>query len=113
MKIDIFNHFFPARFYEKVMAVAPEHKDLGKRVRNIPCLVDLDVRFKIMDEFGAYCQLLSLPGPPTEVFAGPDVSPELARIGNDGLAELVAKYPDRFPGFIASLPMNNPEAAVA
>ncbi|HCQ02789.1 MAG TPA: amidohydrolase [Candidatus Latescibacteria bacterium] len=113
MKIDIFNHFFPARFYEKVMEVAPEHKDLGKRVRNIPCLVDLDVRFKIMDEFGAYCQLLSLPGPPTEVFAGPDVSPELARIGNDGLAELVAKYPDRFPGFIASLPMNNPEAAVA
>jgi len=24
----------------------------------------------------------------------------------------VEKYPDRFPGFIASMPMNNPEAAV-
>jgi aminocarboxymuconate-semialdehyde decarboxylase len=29
------------------------------------------------------------------------------------MAEYVAKYPDRFPGFIASLPMNNPEAVVA
>ncbi len=32
--------------------------------------------------------------------------------GNDGPAELVAKYPDRFPGYAASLPMNAPEAAV-
>jgi aminocarboxymuconate-semialdehyde decarboxylase len=28
------------------------------------------------------------------------------------MAEVVAKHPDRFPGFVASLPMNNPEAAL-
>src|SRR5581483_9986557 len=36
---------------------------------------------------------------------------ELAQLANDGLAELVAKYPKRFLRFIAGLPMNNPEAA--
>ncbi len=43
----------------------------------------------------------------------PEDSPELAQIGNDGMAELVGKHPDRFPSFVASLPMNNPEAAIA
>jgi predicted TIM-barrel fold metal-dependent hydrolase len=36
----------------------------------------------------------------------------LARIANDGFAELVAKHPDRFIGFVASLPMNNPAESV-
>jgi len=44
--------------------------------------------------------------------AGPEKSPEFAKIANDGLAEYVDKYPDRFPAFIASLPMNNPDAAL-
>jgi predicted TIM-barrel fold metal-dependent hydrolase len=33
----------------------------------------------------------------------------MARLANDGMAGLVARHPDRFPGFIASLPMNDPE----
>ena len=33
-------------------------------------------------------------------------------MANDGLAELVRQYPDRFIGFIASLPMNNPEESL-
>jgi predicted TIM-barrel fold metal-dependent hydrolase len=46
-----------------------------------------------------------------EILAGPDKSPQLAKEGNDGLAELVQKH-DRFLGFSASLPMNNPDAAL-
>src|SRR5262249_51701393 len=42
-----------------------------------------------------------------------DETPELARIANDGLAELCRLHPDRFPTFIASLPMNNIEASLA
>ena len=112
MKIDIFNHIFPTGYFEKMMEVAPTHSDLGKRVRNVPMLMDLDRRFEVMDGFDDYCQILSIAGPPTEVLCGPDVAPELARRGNDDMAELVAKHPDRFPGFTASLPMNNPEAAL-
>src|SRR5260370_8601166 len=47
-----------------------------------------------------------------EAFGDAKHSPELAQLANDGLAELVLKHPDRFPGFVAGLPMNNPKAAV-
>ncbi len=112
MKIDIYNHIFPKGYFDRMIEVAPQHRDMGKRVRAIPILVDLDLRFQVMDKFGDYCQILSLASPPLEVLAEPDVSPELARRANDGMAELVEKHRDRFPGFVASLPMNNPAAAI-
>ncbi len=112
MKIDIFNHIFPQRYFDRLMEVAGNYKDMGKRVRDIPILTDLDIRFKVMDSFGEYQQILSLASPPIEVIA-PDHSVELARIANDGMAEIVQKHPDRFPGFVASLPLNDPEAALA
>lgn len=112
-KIDIFNHIFPKGYFDKMMEVAPSHADMGKRVRNIPVLVDLDLRFRQMDEFGDYRQVLSAASPPLEVLAGPDVTPDLAKAANDGMAELCEKYPDRFCSFTASLPMNNMDAALA
>ncbi len=113
MKIDIFNHIFPRKFYDKMMEVAPNHKDIGKRVRAIPVIVELEERFRVMDQFEDYVQVICLPNPPLEVLGEPAVSAELAIVANDGMAEYVARYPDRFPAFIASLPMNNPDAAVA
>src|SRR5689334_18036009 len=110
MKIDMFNHFFPKRFFDEF--ISPGGKDIVKRMLHIPSIVDLDQRFKIMDEFGDYSQVLSLPMPQIEYLAGPDKSPEVARLANDGLAELVQKYPKRFPAFVASLPMNNPTESV-
>ncbi len=85
---------------------------MQKRVREIPLMVDLDLRFRMMDRFEDYVQVLSLAAPPIEAYGGPQETPELAAIANDGMAELVARFPSRFPGFIASLPMNNPEASV-
>jgi uncharacterized protein len=111
VKIDIFNHILPPRFFAEFLKVAPGLKDMGKRSRNIPTMVDLDARFRMMDEFGEYSQVLSLASPPIESFAGPEMSPSLASMANDGMAELVARYPDRFPGFVAALPMNHPSAA--
>jgi predicted TIM-barrel fold metal-dependent hydrolase len=113
MKIDIFNHIFPRIFYDKMMEIAPNLVDLGKRVRGVPVLFDLDARFRTMDQFDDYAQVICMPGPPLEVMAGPDLTPELAKAANDGMAEYVAKYPDRFPGFIASMPMNDPDAVAA
>ena len=113
MKIDIFNHIFPKKYFDKMVEVAPNGADMHKRVRSIPCIVDLDERFRIMDKFDDYCQVICLPSPPVEVFGPPPLSGELAKIANDGMAELVGKYPDRFPAFIASLPMNDPEQLLA
>ena len=111
-KIDVFNHIYPASYYTRLMRVAPDYKDIGKRMRNIPMLADLDVRFRVMDLFGDYQQVLSLPTPPLEAFAAMTDVADLARAANDGMAELVARHPDRFPAFVASLPLNDPDAAV-
>ena len=43
--------------------------------------------------------------------ARPEQAPEFARVANDGLAELCAKYPDRFAGSVGALPMSAPDAA--
>ena len=113
MKLDIFNHIFPKPFFDKMVSMAPNAKDINKRVRNIPCIVDLDERFRIMDMFDDYAQIICIASPSIENFGPPPVSTDLARLANDGMAELVSKYPERFPGFIASLPMNDPEGLLA
>ena len=113
MKIDIFNHIFPKTYFDKMVKVAPNGKDMHKRVRNIPCIVDLDERFRIMDMFDEYAQIICLGSPPIEVFGPPPISTDMAKLANDGMAELVQKYPERFPGFIASLPMNDPEGLLS
>jgi uncharacterized protein len=109
VKLDIFNHIFPQAYYDRMLAVVPDGRDMNKRVRAIPSIVDLDERFRIMDKFDDYAQVICLPQPPIESLAGPAGAAELARLGNDGMAQLVAKHPDRFPAFIAGLAMNNPE----
>jgi len=57
--------------------------------------------------------VLSLANPPLELVAGPDVTPELARLANDALAEICVRHADYFPAFVAALPMNNIDAAIA
>ncbi|HLC43288.1 MAG TPA: amidohydrolase family protein [Methylomirabilota bacterium] len=112
MKIDIFPHIFPKPFYERMLAVAGKSAYMQKRVREIPVMIDLDQRFRVMDRYEGYVQVLTLSSPPIEALGPPKETPELASLANDGMAELVTKHPDRFPGFVASLPMNNPAAAV-
>jgi predicted TIM-barrel fold metal-dependent hydrolase len=109
MKIDIFTHIFPKTYFDRMVKVAPKGKDMHKRVRNIPSIVNLEERFRIMDMFKDYAQVICLGSPPIEAFGPPPISTDMAKLANDGMAELVQKYPDRFPGFIASLPMNDPE----
>ena len=61
----------------------------------------------MMDMFDEYAQVICLAGPPVENFCAPKLACELAKIANDEQAALVARYPDRFKGFIACLPMND------
>jgi uncharacterized protein len=107
-KVDIFNHVMPRKFFERI----GDYKDIGKRMREVPMLHDLDERFRVMDRFPDYVQVLSAGMPPIEALAGPAGSPELAVICNDGMAELCERYPDRFPTFIASLALNNPDSCL-
>ncbi len=112
LKIDVFPHILPRRFFDRLLEVAPRSGLMVKRVSNIPVMIDLDRRFEIMDRHDGYRQVLTLAAPPLEAIAGPDVTPDLAKLANDEMAAIVQTHPDRFPAFVAQLPMNNPEAAV-
>lgn len=112
-KIDIYNHIWPQSFYKKIAQVSANFEGMNRRVKAIPMITDLDVRFRVMDKFDDYRQILSLASPPLEILAGPEHAAELAVIANDGMAELVDKYPDRFPGFIASLVVADIDAMLA
>ena len=80
MKIDIFNHFSPKPFNDKMVSMTPDAKDMaGKRARTIPALVDLDARFRVLDMFEDYVQVLSWPLP-IEAIGDPPVSGEMARL---------------------------------
>lgn len=115
MKIDSFCHVLPKTYFDRFLALeeTPETVNIRKRVSNIPALHDMDIRFRQMDEFGDYRQIINITAPPVESLGSPETSREMARIGNEALAELVRDNPDRFVAFTASVPMDDPEAAVA
>lgn len=111
-RIDISAHILPKRYFDAVMAAAPSGFYMQKRVSAIPTLVDLDARFRILDRFDDYVQVLSLALPPVEAVASPGKSAELARIANEELSALVTKYPDRFAAGVAGLPLNDVPATL-
>jgi uncharacterized protein len=110
--IDIFNHFMPKAYLDRLGDLIPGHVALTAFPR-LETLWDVEARLRLLDEFADLQQVLSLANPPLELIAAPDRTPELARLANDALAELCRKHPDRFPAFIASLPMNNIDASLA
>jgi aminocarboxymuconate-semialdehyde decarboxylase len=111
--IDVFCHCLPPRFCQAVERLGGPPPVMFEKAREIRAMVDVEARLRVMDQFPGYRQVLSLASPTLEALAGPDRSPELARVGNDALMEMAAGLSDRFVGFIASLPMNNPDAATA
>src|SRR5262249_54549346 len=92
--------------------VAGDFKDIGKRMRGVPALHDLDVRKKVVDGFQDYAQILSYPMPPVEEFAKPDQIEGWLKLINDGFADLCAKEKDRFPGWVAQASLAAPDAGV-
>lgn len=112
-KIDIFNHIWPKPFHDALSAHVGATSDITRRSEAVPMMTDLDRRFEVMDMFGEeYCQVLSLASPPLEHVADTPKALELSRIGTDSMAELCAKYPERFPAFIATAVMTDPAGAV-
>jgi len=111
--IDIYCHIYPEKFFEEMTKLSPQTQNLGKRLRAITKLFDLHERFREMDQFGHYRQIISLPNPPIEDIASGEAGLRLARIGNDAMAELCARHPDRFAGFVAAVSLTDIEGSVA
>ena len=111
MLLDIYTHILPQRYFDAMARSAPKLENMGKRLRSVTKLSDLDVRFREMDEYGDYRQIIALPTAIEEFAAGP-LGNELAHIANDGMAELCAAHPDRFPAFVAAVNLHDVDAAV-
>jgi len=112
MIIDIFNHFMPKSYLDRLADLIPGHPVLTAFPR-LKTLWDVEARLRLLDGFDGVQQVVSLANPPLELIAPPDRTPELARMANDALADLCRRHPDRFPAFVAALPMNNVGAATA
>ncbi len=106
MIIDVFNHFMPAPYFDRLKKLVPD-LPAATAFPRLRTLWDLDARLRLLDQFGDCQQVLSLANPPIELLPSPAQTLEYARMANDGLAEICRRYPHRFPTFIASLPMNN------
>jgi predicted TIM-barrel fold metal-dependent hydrolase len=109
--IDIFNHFMPKAYLDRLGTLIPGHPVLTAFPR-LKTLWDVDARRALLDEFPGTQHVLSLANPPPELIGPPAGVPDLVRFANDQLAEICRKNPEHFPAFIASLPMNNVEASV-
>ncbi len=125
-KIDAFAHILPRAYLDRLERQLEQTMDPSQLAYYRagvfafdPVLTDLDARWRTMDEIeriapsGAYAQVLVLAVPPLEEVGPPAVAAEFARIANDEMAELVRRFPDRFVGFAAALPMSDVEAAAA
>ncbi len=111
MKIDVFAHILPKRFLKTLRSKAGPGFYVSDVIDGCPAISDTDMRFRAMDAYEGYTEVLSILQPPLEIIVGPEDAVELARIANDEMAELVTKYPDRFVSAAACLPMNDLEAA--
>ena len=110
-KIDIYNHVMPQAYLELVKQHGKE-PGMIKRMSNLRMLWDMPARVEMLSTWPEVQQIISLAVPSPEMLGGPQESPHYARVANEGMAEICRRWPDQFPGFVASLPMNNPDAAL-
>jgi aminocarboxymuconate-semialdehyde decarboxylase len=120
---DLHTHYYPQSFFRLIeeiggafsFAKSPTGQTIirynGARFFGItPPMTDPQKRIEDMDRVGIDVEVLSL-STPNVYFAPPDRQAVVARLVNDGYAELIAKHPSRFKGF-ASIPMDDPDAAL-
>jgi len=114
MKIDVYSHICPKKFidYFSKHVASPEKLKQTDWPAGWPPLWDVNKRLAIMDKYEDYVQVLVPTGPVPGVYRSKEEAAELARVFNDALAELVSRYPERFVGAVAYLPLNDTDAAL-
>lgn len=106
--IDVFAHVLPPKFFQKMLAIAPQIPDQAPFIKN-RYLTEPNLRNEFLPD-DSY-QIVSAVNVLPEDFVGPDQAAQLCREGNEEIVAIV-KDNDRFLKGIAMLPMNNMDAAV-
>lgn len=116
--IDAYAHIVPPQYLarlERLLSTwepSERVKLYGSWLHEDEVLANLDARWRLLDRFPDYRQVLVLGVYPTEELGDAEQSAELARAVNDELAGLVRDHPDRFAGFAAELPLNDVDASL-
>jgi len=118
MQIDAYAHIVPERFLDRIErriangGLTDRVKLFAPWLHDDPVLTDLEARWRLLDGFEDYRQVLVLGVFPVDELGPPAETIELARAANDELAELVRAHPDRFLGFAATLPLSDVDASL-
>lgn len=110
-KIDIFTHVFPTELRNTLIKMMPSlesHRQL-KQFQE-PAAYDMEYRIRMLSQYGDMIEVLTIGEAPVNMFPRKQAV-EIARVGNDALAEIITKYPRLFIG-VASLPLIDMEAAL-
>lgn len=122
MIIDFHNHFYPGAYIDELkrekgyasVSTDPQGRLLIHYTGDYNVVVgphiDIEHRLRDMDRNGIDMQVLTLTTPGVEREA-PERGVKLARLTNDGFAEIIDDHPDRFTA-LATLPLQDPEASV-
>lgn len=127
--VDVHAHFLPDAFVEELRqrGLIDAHKERGSvelarevcgyapaatRLPYFPELYDLDARVALAQDQGIDRQILCLPPFYFAYLASPELGAAICRAGNDALAAVVARAPERFAAF-ATVPLQAPQAAIA
>jgi len=102
--VDVHHHYMPALLFDRLAVRAGGRRIVTKEISLTlhPSRKDLDAHLRVMDEAGVAVSILT---DQVQVM-GSDV----ARMLNDGIAEVERKHPTRFRGAI-HLPVHEPDAA--
>ena len=125
-RIDVHSHVVPAELLEAIerdpkrfqMTIETREgsrrilRDGGQAFPVYPEFSDPAIKVAGMDRKGLDVSFIS-PAPVVMTYwLGVDAAAQAARITNDGIAKMVAAYPDRLRG-MGTLPMQHPDAAIA
>lgn len=111
MKIDIFNHILPSKYWE---AACKKHPALTNDfAAKTPGFLDLDTRFRAMERHPDVLQVLTIGTiHALDDILTPDEEAAITRLANDEVTEMVFKYPDKFVGAVANLPTKDMDNAL-
>ena len=126
LRIDIHCHYLNPDAAAKVAPLNPAAHEMQIKFANAitretnkkqvaeraPKLSNIEVRLKDMDRQGIDIQAVSPAPQQTYYWTEPQMGAELARQVNERLAEIVAKWPERFVG-LGTVPLQDPDMAVS
>ena len=126
LKVDIHCHYANPEVAAQVASLNPAQYEPSVKYANAltrevnvkqmkdraPRLSSIEVRLKDMDRMGIDVQAVSPAPNQTYYWTDPGLGAELARKVNERIAEIVAKWPERFVG-LGSVPLQDPDLAVS